>query len=103
MAPYEKSECDIAFYSKLENRKKASDGINQVAEKQGGEIFTDKDNILRIATGFYRNLYTSEKVNENTQAKLLQNIKTKLSKEAKDKLDVPITEEEVKKAIDNLP
>ena len=103
LAPYEKSECDIAFYSKLENRKKASDGINQVAEKQGGEIFTDKDNILRIATGFYRNLYTSEKVNEDTQAKLLQNIKTKLSKEAKDKLDAPITEEEVKKAIDNLP
>jgi len=103
LAPYEKSECDIAFYSKLENRKKASDGMNQLAEKQDGEIFTDKENILRIATNFYRNLYTSDKVNQKMQAKLLGNVKTKLSKEVRDDLDAPITAEEVKKAIDNLP
>ena len=103
LAPYEKSECDIAFYSKLQDRKKASDGINQLAEKQGGEIFTDRGNILRIATNFYKNLYTSEKVNKNMQNKLLGNVKTKLSKELRDELDAPITAEEVKKAIDKLP
>ena len=103
LAPYEKSECDIAFYSKLQDRKKASDGINQLAEKQGGEIFTDRGNILRIATNFYKNLYTSEKVKKNMQDKLLGNVKTKLSKELRDDLDAPITAEEVKKAIDKLP
>ena len=35
------------------------------------------------------------------QVKLLGNIKTKLSKEEKDKLNMLITEEEVKNAIDN--
>ena len=103
LAPYEKSECDVAFFSKLEDRKKASDGINQLAEKQDGEIFTDRENILRIATNFYKNRYTSEKVNEKIQDKLLGKIKTKLSKEVKDELDAPITVEEVEKAIDNLP
>ena len=103
LAPYEKSECDIAFFSKLEERKKASDGINQLAEKQDGEIFTDRENIFRIATNFYKNLYTSEKVNEKKQDKLLGKVKSKLSKEVSDQLDAPITEEEVKKAIDSLP
>ena len=45
MAPYEKSETDIAFYSKLENRKRAKDRINQLAEKKEGEIYTHNENI----------------------------------------------------------
>ena len=42
LAPYEKTECDISFYSKLEGQKQASDRINQLAEKKGGNIFTDQ-------------------------------------------------------------
>ena len=103
IAPYEKSETDIAFYSKLENQKKASARINQLGEKKDGEIYTDKENILRIATKYYKDLYTSEKVNEKIQSKLLGNVKTKLSKEAKTNLDKPITEEEVINAIKRLP
>ena len=37
-APYEKSDCDIAFYSKLEGQKRANDRINQLAEKKDGKI-----------------------------------------------------------------
>ena len=42
-------------------------------------------------------------MNEKIQQKLLGNIKTKLSKEAKTDLDKPITEDEIKDAIDKLP
>ena len=102
-APYEKSETDIAFYSKLEDQKRAHDRISQLAEETEGEIFTDNENILRIATKYYKDLYTSDKVDEKVQDKLLGNVKTKLSKEAKMNLDKPISEEEVKNAINRLP
>ena len=102
-APYEKSECDIAFYSKLEGQKRANDRINQLAEKKEGRIHTDQENIMRISTDFYKNLYTSGKVKKDIQDKLLRNVKTKLSKEDKTTLDKAITEEEVKDAISNLP
>ena len=102
-APYEKTEPDIAFFSKLEGQKRTNDRINQLAEKKEGEIFTDNENIMRISTKFYKDLYTSEKVHEKIQNRLLSNIKTKLSKEAKTNLDKPITEEEVQNAINKLP
>ena len=70
LAPYEKSESDIAFYAKLENQKRAKDRINQLAEHKEGEIFTDQKNIIRIATGFYKDLYTPSKPNETTQKRL---------------------------------
>ena len=103
LAPYEKTECDISFYSKLEGQKRSGDRINQLAEKKDGEIFTDQKNIMRISTEFYKKLYTTEKVNNRIQEKLLSNIKTKLSKEKQTNLDKPITEKEIKEAIDNLP
>ena len=57
------------------------------------EIFTDGGNILQISTSFYKDLYTSEKVNKNMQDKILGNLKTKLSKEVRDNLDAQITGE----------
>ena len=103
LAPYEKAETDISFYSKLEGRKRASDRISQLAEKKDAEIFTDQENIMRISTDFYKNLYSSGKVHQKIQEKLLRNVKTKLSKEAKDNLDKPITAKEVEDAIHKLP
>ena len=103
LVPYEKSEPDIAFFSKLEGMKRTKDGINQLAETKDGEIFTDNENIMRISTQFYKDLYTTDKVNEKAQNQLLKNVTTKLSKEAKTTLDKPFSEEEVYKAIMNLP
>ena len=80
-----------------------NDCIYQLAENKDGHIYTDIENIIRIATNFYKNLYTSEKVNEKVQHNLLRNIKTKLSKEQKSNLDKPITTEEVFDAIKKLP
>ena len=47
LAPYEKYECDISFYSKLEGQKKANDRINQIPEHKDGEIYTGKLNYLK--------------------------------------------------------
>ena len=70
--PYEKCEPDIAFFSKLEGRKIASDRIEQLAENQNGKIYTDKENMLRIATMFYKDLYTPKKLSIKKQEKLLK-------------------------------
>ena len=69
LAPYEKTECDISFYSKLEGQKRANDRINQLAEKKEGEIFTDTKNIMRISSEFYKILYTTEKLNKTFHEK----------------------------------
>ena len=53
-------------------------------------------------TKFYKDLYSTDKVNEKVPDKLLRNVKTKLSKEARTDLDKPITAEEVFKAINKL-
>ena len=70
-----------------------------MAESKEGEILTDNENIIRIATKFYRNLYTQNKVNTKTQDRLLRNIKTKVTQEQKLKLDAQNLEDEVKTAI----
>ena len=101
-APYEKCEPDISFFSKLEKRKIAEGRINQLAEKQNGEIYTDKKDVLSIATKFYKELYTPQKLNIRKQNQLLRNIKKKLSLADQEQLDQPITEEEVKIAISQL-
>ena len=102
LAPYEKTECDISFYSKLENQKRASDRMSQLAEKKDGKIFSDQQNIMRISTEFYKKLYQTEKVSEKIQEKLLKNVKTKLSKEKRTELDKPLTAKEIEEAINKL-
>ena len=99
LASYEKGEPDIAFYSKLEGKKIASDTIGQLAETEDSKIYTDNENIIRISTDFYKDLYTPNKVNTRTQNKLLKNIKTKITTEQREKLDAEITEDEIRAAV----
>ena len=84
--------------------RRLSDASPTGALREGtdGQIFTDKENIMRISTKFYKDLYTTDKVNEKIQDNLLKNVKTKLSKEAKNNLESPFTTEEVFKAIQSL-
>ena len=98
MPSHEKNEPDIAFYAKVEKKKIADGQIGQLAESEEGPTFTDKENMLRIATKFYTDLYTPKKVNPICQERLLKNVKTKLTASERDKLDAPVTEEELKKA-----
>ena len=99
LASYEKAEPDIAFYSKLEEKKIAKDIIGQLSETKDSEIYTDKENIMKIATKYYSDLYTPSKTNRKTQDKLLRNIQKKITQEQKEKLDAPITIDEIKTAI----
>ena len=99
MPSHEKNEPDIAFYAKLEDKKIAKDIIGQLAENEKSKIYTDNENMTKIATHFYTNLFTPNKVNTKTQDKLIKNVKTKLTEDQKDQLDALITEEEIKTAI----
>ena len=54
---------------------------------------------MRIAVKFYTDLYNPNKVNKNTQDRLLRNIKNKISQEEKEKLDAPVSESETKTAV----
>ena len=76
--------------------------ISQLAVIRDDEIYSDNDNIIRITTKFYKNLFTSEGVNEKIQHRLLNNVKTKLSKEERAGLERQITEKEVRDTIDGL-
>ena len=96
---FEKDEPDIAFYSKIEDQKNAKDMITQLAEERNTKVYTDKENIMRISTKFYKQLYTSGKVKEEKQDKLLSNIKTKIKHSQKQILDALIDLEELRIAI----
>ena len=99
LANFEKGEPDIAVYTKIEEKKIAEGVIGQIAETKNGKIYTDNENIMKISTKFYEHLYTPSKVNTKTQEKLLRNIKKKISKEEREKLDAPITINEVKTSV----
>ena len=75
----EKGEGDISFFSKLEGIKIAKNSIAQLGEKKDGEIFTDNENLMRISTEFYTNLYTPNKVNSLPQDRLLKTSNAKLT------------------------
>ena len=62
-------------------------------------IYTDKENKMKIATNFYTKLYTPNRVDTKTQDKLLRKIRKKINEEEKDKLDAPITIDELKTAL----
>ena len=71
---YDKAEPDVAFYAKLEEKKILQNTIGQLAVSEDSEIFSDKENIMNIATNYYKELYTPNKVNTKTQDKLLRKI-----------------------------
>ena len=96
---HEKGEADIAFYSKLEERKIAKNSIGQLAEKMNGQIYTDNENLIRISNTFYSELYTPTKVKLKKQHKLLSNIKKKITEEQKAKLDATLTPDELREAV----
>ena len=96
---FDKEEPDIAFYSKIEERKISESIIGQLAERQDEKIYTDTKNMMNIASEFYTDLYTPDKVDSKMQDKLLGNIKNRISQEQKEKLDSPITIEELKTAL----
>ena len=99
LASYEKVEPDIAFYSKLEKKHIANGTIGQMAENKESKIYTDNENIMKIATKYYSDLYTPSKVNTKSQERLLRNVKKQISKEQKQKLEATILMDELKASV----
>ena len=98
---YEMNEPDIDFYAKLEKRSQQKNIINELQD-ENGDIKTDDEDLIRITEKYYTKLYTATKVNSVKQHHLLRNIKKKISAEDKNKLDAPITEEELLEAVMQL-
>ena len=96
---YEKGETDIAFYAKLEKNRAAKNTISQLAETKDGPIQTDTEQIMRIASNFYKELYTTAEVDGSTQNKLLRNIKNKVTPQQQEILDADITSAEAEKSV----
>ena len=99
---FEKDEPDIEFLSKVEDRKKAQETISQLAEKPNGQIFTNRNDIMRISTDFYKSLYTPNRVDTVKQDRLLRNVKTKLSHDNQRILDAMLSIDELKNAVFGL-
>ena len=98
---YEINEPDIEFYAKLEKRS-AQKGLILELQDEDGQIKTGNENLLQIVENYYTNLYTQSTVDIIKQQQLLKNIDTQISASDRQKLDAPITEDELKTAVRQL-
>ena len=98
---YEINEPDIEFYAKLE-KKSAQKCLITELQDEDGQILTSKDDLLRIAENYYTKLYTPSAVDIIKQQQLLKNIDTHINTSDRQKLDAPITEDELKTAVRQL-
>ena len=98
---YETKEPNIEFYAKLEKRSAKNNTITQLQDKKG-QIQTDNENLVQIATDYYTKLYKPSPVDEMKQQRLLKNIDLKISTQDKLKLEADITEQELQQAVYQL-
>ena len=98
---YEIKEPDIQFYAKLEKRSYQRSVIGQL-EDQNGKIYSDNENLIKIATEYYKKLYTPTPVDYIKQETLLKNIDRKLTAQQARELDKDITEKELQESVNKL-
>ena len=101
MPVYETNEPKIEFYAKLEKRSAKKNTITQLQDSNGN-IQTDNENLQKIATQYYRKLYTPSPVDQTKQHRILQNIQKRISQQDRIKLDTDITEKELLDAVHQL-
>ena len=95
---YEINEPDINFYSKLEKRSAQRNIIIEL-EDENGQTKTEKDDLIKIAETYYTKLYTPSKIDLIKQGQMLKNVDKRISLTDKQKLDAPITEQELEMAV----
>ena len=98
---YEKREPDIAFYAKLEKRSAQRTVIGELRDKKG-DVFSDNENLMKIVTDFYTDLYTPTSVHDSVQEKLLSNVDQKLTNQQQCMLDADLSEKELQQAVLDL-
>ena len=98
---YELNEPDISTYSKFEKRFQSKGVIHQLADEKG-KIHSDTHSLLKTTEEYYTKLFQKSRTNTTKQKLLLRNINKKLSAIDTQKLDEPLTLEEVEKALLSL-
>ena len=98
---YEIKEPDIEFYAKLEKRSYQKSVIGELMEEKG-TLYSDNENIIKIATEYYTKLYTPAPVHYIKQQTLLKNVDKKLTTQKARDLDKEITEKELQEAVNQL-
>ena len=98
---YEINEPDIDFYAKLEKRYQNKNVITELQD-QNGKIQTDSEELIKIAQDYYTKLYTPTRTDAIKQQQLLKNIDKKIDATDRQKLDAPITAEELHTAVYQL-
>ena len=98
---YEINEPNIDFYAKLEKRSAKKSIITELQD-ENGQIQTGNENLMKIVENYYTTLYTPSPVDIAKQQQLLKNIDTHISASDRQKLDAPITEDELKTAVTQL-
>ncbi len=100
----EEGEKSTKFFFNLEKSRQSNNVIRQIKDKNG-RLQTDDNEILKVTSEFYENLFTTrnidqDKINEYLQATDFRN---KLTEKQKNECDEEIVENELEKVIDHRP
>ena len=89
------------MYSTFEKRFQSNGVIHQLAD-ENEEIHSDTNSLLGIAEKYYTKLYAKSRTNSGKQTQILRNVQHKLSAIDRQKLDDPLTLEQIEKALWSL-
>ena len=95
----EPGEPNISFFADLEKKESKKKTITQLRASKGGELKSDIDSIKEIATDYYSDLFDTKATNDRVAKRLLQNIKLRVSPQQKADLELPISLDELEKAV----
>ena len=94
----EQGERCTSYFVNLE-KQKASNKIMQSLLSEDGRLVNTQEEILKVTTNFYQNLYTSETTDDLAQDYLLNNLTETLTDEDRDTVEGEITLDELFTAI----
>ena len=94
----EDGETSSAYFFHLVQRQTAESRIADLRDKDG-TIISDPDDILRLLSSFYKNLFTAEDTDPDARASLLSNIESRLSPAQAGLCEGPLTLEECHRAL----
>ncbi len=99
----EEGEKSTKFFFNLEKSRQSSNVIRQIKDKNGN-LQTEDNDILKAASDFYKNLFTTKNIDQSKIDEYLNdtNFINKLTEPQKNDCDKEITEQEIEKVIKNL-
>ena len=85
----------------MEKRSAQRTVIGELRDKKG-DVYSDNENLMKIVTDFYIDLYTPTSVDDSVQEKLLSNVDQKLTNQQQCMLDADLSEKELQQAVLDL-